>query len=97
MVRDLLRRIGVPVASDRSVTDGLGTREPGEWTIDELAVRLGTPRNTVHRWIQRGVVVARKLPVRAQGIWLIQADQAALERLRHRRQHGVDRPTINHL
>ncbi len=98
MVRDLLHRIGVPVASRRSVAGGLETREPGEWTIDELAVRLATPRNTVHRWIQRGVVVARKLPMRAQGIWLIQADEAVLERLRHRRQHGVGHPTIiNHL
>jgi hypothetical protein len=36
--------------------------------------------------------------MRAQGIWLIQADEAVLERLRHRRQHGVGHPTIiNHL
>jgi DNA invertase Pin-like site-specific DNA recombinase len=98
MVRDLLHRIGVPVASHRSVTDGLGTREPGEWTIDELAVRLTTPRNTVHRWIQRGIVVARKLPVRAQGIWLIQVDETVLERLHRRRHHRVGHPTtLNHL
>jgi hypothetical protein len=97
MVRDLLHHIGVPVASRLSLAARLGTREPGEWTIDELAVRLETPRNTVHRWIQRGIVVARKVPVLTHGLWLIRADEAALERLRHRRQHGVGRPTtINH-
>jgi DNA invertase Pin-like site-specific DNA recombinase len=97
MVRNLLHRIGVPVASRLSVAARLEVRELGEWTIDEVAVRLEIPRNTIHRWIQRGVVVARKVPVLTHGLWLIQADEAELERLRHRRQHGVDHPTtINH-
>ena len=97
MVRDLLHRIGVPSALRRSLAACLETRAPGEWTIDELATELGMPAVTVHRWIQRGVVTAHKVSVRAQNLWLIRADAAELERLRRRRQRGVSRSaTINH-
>jgi hypothetical protein len=62
----------VPVASRLSWTARLEHREPGELTIGELAGRLAMPANTVHRWIQRGVVTARKVNVLTQSLWLIQ-------------------------
>ena len=58
-------------------------------TIDELATRLGAPPETVHRWIQRGVVIARKVPVLTHSVWLIRADAAEIERLRHHRLQGA--------
>ena len=97
MVRSLLRRLGMPAAPRLSWTARLQGREPGEMTIDELAARLGAPHGTVHRWIQHGVLVARKVPVLTQSVWLIQADEAEIDRLRHHRQHGTGRPaTSNH-
>ena len=93
MVRDLLHRIGAPVAPRRSLATRLEGREPGELTIGEVATRLGAPRNTVHRWIARGVVAARLVPVLTHSLWLIRADEAELDHLRQRRQHGVGHPT----
>lgn len=95
MVRSLLRRLGIPPAARLSWTARLQGREPGEMTIDELATRLGAPPETVHRWIQRGVVIARKVPVLTQSVWLIRADEAEIDRLRHRRLHGVGHPTTS--
>ena len=92
MVRDLLHRIGAPVATRSSSADRLAGREANELTIDELASRLGAPRNTVHRWIQRGVVVARKLPTPTSGLWLIRADEDEIACLRDRRQQSVRHP-----
>ncbi|WP_428394164.1 helix-turn-helix domain-containing protein [Lichenicoccus sp.] len=86
MVRDLLHRIGAPVAQRSQTADRMVGREANELTIDELALRLGAPRNTVHRWIQRGVVVARKLPMPTGGLWLIRVDEAEIACLRDRRQ-----------
>jgi len=97
MVRSLLRRLGMPVAPRMSWTARLQGREPGEMTIDELAARLDAPKAAIHRWIQREVVVARKVPVLTQSVWLIQAGEAEIDRLRHRRLHGAGHPAIpNH-
>jgi hypothetical protein len=93
MVRDLLHRIGAPVAKRTSLADQLAGREANELTIDELALRLGAPRSTVHRWIQRGVVVARKLSLPAGDLWLIRADEAEIARLSDRRQRSAYHPT----
>lgn len=97
MVRSLLRRLGMPTAPRLSWTARLQGREPGEITIDELATRLGAPHTTVHRWIQRGVVIARKVPVLTHSVWLVHADEAEIDRLRHRRLYGAGQPiTPNH-
>jgi hypothetical protein len=89
MVRDLLLRIGAPVARRSSMADQLAGREANELTIDELALRLDAPRNTVHRWIQRGVVVARKLPTSTGGLWLIRAHEDDIACLCKRRQQSL--------
>ena len=88
MVRDLLHQQGVPVAAQSSWTARLTHREPAELTIGEVAARLAMPANTVHRWVQRGVVTARKVKVMSQSLWLIHADDAELARLRGRRNQS---------
>jgi DNA invertase Pin-like site-specific DNA recombinase len=92
MVRDLLHRHGVPVAPRLSWAARLEHREPAELTIGELAARLAMPVTTVHRWIQRGVVTARKVHVLTHSLWLIHADEAELERLRRRRNQSFVNP-----
>jgi hypothetical protein len=88
MVRDLLHQQGVPVAAQSSWTARLTHREPAELTIGEVAARLAMPANTVHRWVQHGVVTARKVKVMSQSLWLIHADDAELARLRGRRNQS---------
>ena len=63
-------------------------RKPHEWTIVELANRLGMPVPTVYGWVATGVVSAR-LEGRSNGTqrrWLIFADEVELERLKERRK-----------
>ena len=57
--------------------------------MSELAARLAMPQATLYHWIQRGVVEARKVRVLTHTLWLIRADEAELERLRHRRRHNT--------
>ena len=80
--------LGVPVAAQSSWTARLNHREPAELTIGEVAARLAMPANTVHRWVQQGVVTARKVKVMSQSLWLIHADDAELARLRGRRNQS---------
>jgi len=88
MVRNLLHQQGVPVAAQSSWTARLTHREPAELTIGEVAARLAMPANTVHRWVQRGVVTARKVKIMSQSLWLIHADDAELAHLRGRRNQS---------
>ena len=88
MVRDLLHQQGVPVAARSSWAARLIHREPAELTIGELAAQLAMPANTVHRWVQRGIVTARKVKVMSHSLWLIHADDAELARLRGRRNQS---------
>jgi AraC-like DNA-binding protein len=53
-----------------------------EWTLSALADQLGMSRITLHSWVQRGKVQARKVPSHhPRGVWIIQADKKELERL----------------
>jgi DNA invertase Pin-like site-specific DNA recombinase len=88
MVRDLLHQQGVAVAARSSWAARLTHREPTELTIGEVAARLAMPANTVHRWVQRGIVTARKVKIMSRSLWLIRADDAELARLRDRRHQS---------
>jgi hypothetical protein len=43
----------------------------------------------VHRWVQRGIVAARKVKVMSHSLWLIHADDATLACLRSRRNQSL--------
>jgi hypothetical protein len=94
MVRELLHRIGVAASARSSLADRLQDRAPDELTIRELATRLGAPSVTIHRWVTRGEVTARKVPVLTHSLWLIRVDDAELQRLRQRRSGGT-RHSVN--
>jgi DNA invertase Pin-like site-specific DNA recombinase len=54
-----------------------------EWTVPALAEKLGMPTVTLHRWVQKENVTARKvLSEGGQGALVILADAAEIKRLR---------------
>jgi len=89
-VHDLLRRL------NRIKSQGRSTRAPhqhllgaDDWWASDLCTRLQIPSSTMHSWITRGWVDARKLEARG-GMWIIHADPAEQQRLRelHNRPNG---------
>ena len=62
-----------------------------EWMLDDLAEKTGVPKPTLHGWILKGKLTARKEERRGGGNrrrWLIQANQDTLDAIRRWR----DRP-----
>jgi DNA invertase Pin-like site-specific DNA recombinase len=56
--------------------------EANEWTLPALADELGMSRMTLHSWVRRGWVQARKVPSsRPHGVWILRADEKERERL----------------
>jgi hypothetical protein len=58
---------------------------PDEWWFTDLARHLQMPNPTLYRWLRRGWVHARQLPV-ARGRWILWADAEELDRLRRLRR-----------
>jgi DNA invertase Pin-like site-specific DNA recombinase len=88
-IRDLQKRLGLRRRRARTLDrSGLG---PDEWLAAELMQMVGIAKSTVHTWIQRGWVRARREagPLRRGIVW---ADAAEVERLRqlHRRSLGEE-------
>lgn len=85
----LQRRLGVSPPHPRlRQRDGL---LPDEWWPAELVRLLEIPRASLHHWIRRGWVRARKLEEPLQR-WVVWADEAERDRLRayHQRTLGED-------
>jgi len=82
MVRSLLARQGL--GSPRGARPEV-PRAPDEWTVAELAQKLGLAKPTLHAWLGRGLLKGRKVASAAQRVWLIWADQAELARLEARK------------
>jgi len=57
-------------------------KQAHEWTTRELADALDMARDSLHNWVQKGVVRGRKVTYHGRSIWLLWADEAELERLR---------------
>ena len=55
-----------------------------EWWLTDLARELEMPIPTVHSWLRRGWITARKL-AGAGGRWILWADADELDRLRRLR------------
>jgi len=56
---------------------------PGQWSVTDLAAELGMPAVTIHNWIYRGWITARRAPGTRN--WIIPADDEQLCQLRERR------------
>jgi DNA invertase Pin-like site-specific DNA recombinase len=83
MVRQMLSRRFRSGPRPRALTNSspLGDHE---WWLTDLARELDMPVPTVHSWLRRGWISARKLPG-AGGRWILWADGQELARLRRLR------------
>lgn len=83
---ELQRRLGIRVRRARTPRRaGLGLNE---WWPVEITRQLDLPRATLHYWIRRGWVRARR-EEQPPGRWIVWADAAELERLRDWRRRSV--------
>jgi len=83
-VGELLHRLGLcPVRSRDRRNFGEPAPKEHEWWLSDLARALQMRTGTLHGWIRRGWVEAYQQ--RSSGRWIIQADEAEVERLRQLR------------
>ena len=83
-VTEVLQRLGLRAVRRRAPRDfGAGGPAEGEWWLAELARELRMPGGTLHGWIRRGWVEARRQESSRR--WIIRADEAEVERLRRLR------------
>jgi AraC-like DNA-binding protein len=85
MVHTLLAAQGLH-SLRRSYRDAIEERAADEWTMSELAHRLAVPEPTLYSWLRRGELRSRQVVAAAHPLWLIQADEAELARLRALRE-----------
>ena len=93
MVQQLLTR-NLPRRAKLEKSDERHQLKLNEWYLADLAHELQMPSVTLHRWIQREWVEARKLDDQ-RGRWVLWADDDEVERLRQLRstkQGWPDRP-----
>lgn len=93
MVRQLLSR-NLPSKANSPSSDDPIPLNPDEWLLADLARELNMPTTTLHNWLRRGWVEARKLNDR-RGRWVLWADEDEIGRLRQLRttkQGWPDRP-----
>ena len=83
MVRQMLSRRFRSGPCPRALTES-SPLEDQEWWLTDLARELGMPVPTVHCWLRRGWISARKL-AGAGGRWILWADDKELDRLRRLR------------
>ena len=83
MVCRLLGRQGARPRARHAPSLAIERQAPTEWTLLELAAHLEMPYPSVYRWLQRGMLQARRAETRQRRpIWLVMADAAEIERLR---------------
>jgi hypothetical protein len=83
-VTELLQRPGLrPVRHRGPRNFGEGGPAEDEWWLADLARELRMPAGTLHGWIRRGWVEARKQE--SSGRWIVRADEEEMERLRQLR------------
>jgi hypothetical protein len=79
MVKNLLIRQGLRRAK-KKVLVGVA-KEPSEWTLPDLAEKLGMPPVSLYSWIKKGKLEARRVQQGGQCILLIDADETEIARL----------------
>jgi hypothetical protein len=83
-VTEVLQRLGLrPVRRRGPRNFGAGSPAEDEWWLADLARELRMPGGTLHGWIGRGWVEARKQE--SSGRWIVMADEQETERLRQLR------------
>jgi DNA invertase Pin-like site-specific DNA recombinase len=83
-VTEVLQRLGLRAVRRRGPRDfGAGGPARDEWWLAELARELRMPGGTLHGWIRRGWVEARRQESSRR--WIIRADETEVERLRRLR------------
>jgi hypothetical protein len=83
-VTEVLQRLRLRPVRRRGARDfGAGGPAEDEWWLADLARELRMPAGTLHGWIRRGWVEARKQE--SSGRWIVQAEEAEVERLRQLR------------
>lgn len=100
MVHRLLRKAGIVAPKYRRRRPVLD-RQPDEWTIRELAERIGMPQSTLYTWVQQSRLACRSVGTTLRPMTLVHADAetiAALKALRatpapwHRRPPPLVQP-----
>ena len=85
MLRRLLWRYGL--GGQRPIwTRHVPRQDEQEWTLQELADRLGVERQTVYGWLRRGRLHGRMARVGGQRLWLTKLSEAEIDRLRSSRR-----------
>ena len=93
MVRQLLSR-NLPTREQAKTAENIIPLNSDEWLLTDLAHELQMPTTTLHSWLRRGWVEARKLDDQ-RGHWVLWADVdeiARLRQLRTTKQGWPDRP-----
>jgi DNA invertase Pin-like site-specific DNA recombinase len=85
MVASLLARHGLSASPTPRRQAPWHDRQPDEWSLPELARELDMPAVTLFTWLRKGRLQARQVTRGGHRQWLVWADDAELERLRHRR------------
>ena len=95
MVRGLLSRQGLGTGTPKQQHTAKLNRKAHEWTLKELAGKLEMPEPTLYAWLRKKQLKGRKVQIAKRSIWLVQADDSELERLRKLRI--TQRPWANQL
>ena len=83
-ITEVLQRLGLRPVRRRGPRDfGAGSPAEDEWWLADLASELRMPGGTLHGWIRRGWVEARKQE--SSGRWIVRADEQERQRLRRLR------------
>jgi DNA invertase Pin-like site-specific DNA recombinase len=82
-VRNLLNQHGIRTQPQRGRPHALAGTGRHEWSVTDLAATLNMPTASVYNWIYRGWITARHTP--DHQYWIITADPAEIDRLRHLR------------
>ena len=81
MIKTLLAAQGL-ISRRHYHSDAIKERAANEWTVAELAHQLAIPQTTVSNWLRKGWLQGRQVMQKARRVWLIQADETELVRLR---------------
>lgn len=93
MVRHLLYA-AAPQAAARRLQPPKVERKPDEWTIPELAPKLGIPESTLYSWVQKGRLPSRSIATVSRPRRLVHADPATIAEIKANRRPPIMPPVV---